>query len=120
MRPGLCVAFAVVLATSAACGGKSSGSSPDASAGPDASGFSTAAHTPYPQALPHGGKILPHVQLVTITYSDYKYGAMVQAFGDAVVQSTWFTAVGAEYGVGAGTHAAKIVLGTSPASIDDT
>ncbi len=120
MRSGLRLAIAAVLATSTACGGKSSGSGPDASTGPDGSGFPTAAHTPYPQAIPHGGKILPHLQLVTITYSDYKYGAMVQAFGDDIVQSTWYATVGAEYGVGAATHADKVVLGTSPPSITNT
>lgn len=91
-----------VLAAVAAC---SSSSSPSPDAEP---GFVTAPHTPLPSLVKHTGAILDHVKLVTITPTDYAQTATVEAFGDAIVTSSWYTDAGAEYGVGAGTHDAKV------------
>ena len=80
--------------------------------------FMTAPHTPYPQLSPHSGTVLPNINLVTITYSDYPYTSEVYAFGDKVFGSAWFKAAGSEYGVTSGTHAAKVVLPeTAPSSM---
>src|SRR5207244_4164734 len=53
----------------------------------------------------------------------YEYEQEMQAFGDFIVSSQWLTTVGADYGVGAGTHVAKVVLQdplpTTPISDDD-
>jgi hypothetical protein len=76
--------------------------------------FMTAPHTPLPQAIPHAGVVLAHPQLVTLYYSDYKYKTEVQAWGDAVVTSSWWTKIGAEYGIGTMTHDAKFDMGPSP------
>lgn len=84
---------------------------------PDSGGFATAPHTPLPRAVAHTGVVLDHVKLVTITYSDYPNTATVEAFGDAIVTSPWYAMVGADYGVGAGTHDAKYHLGTSPTTL---
>src|SRR6476661_5478051 len=96
----------VLVVLVAACGDNIA-LAPDA-AKPDAPGpFSTAPHTPLPQLVPHSHTVLDHPQLVTLYYSDYKYKTEVQGWGDAVVTSSWWTKVGAEYGVGTMTHAAK-------------
>ncbi len=87
--------------------------SPDAPAG-----FVTAPHTALPLLSPHHGVLLDHVQLVTITYDGYADRAGVEAFGDAIVASPWYATVGTEYGVGAGTHVAK-VHATAPARLQD-
>jgi len=92
------------------CGGGHS--SPDAPAG-----FQPAAHTQLPLLDMHTGAILKNVQLVTLTYSDYPDTANVEAFGDYVVTSPWFTQVTSEYGVGAGTHAAKFHMGPTPTTM---
>ena len=56
------------------------------------------------------GPVLRAVQLVTVTYSGYLYQGDVEAFGDWVVGSDWYKQVGADYGVGPGTHLAKVKL----------
>ena len=105
------------LALAAACGGDKQSGGPDAAGAPDApGGFQTAAHTPMPQAIPHAGKVIAHPQLVTITFSDDSFASMENAFGDAIVGDPWMTATGADYGVGTGTHAAKVTVGAAPAS----
>jgi hypothetical protein len=71
-----------------------------------------------PQARAHGAKIIAHPELVTITFTDDPNKAAFEAFGDAIVGSDWLTAVGADFGVGTGTHAAKVSLGAAPASLD--
>lgn len=86
---------------------------------PDA-GFATAAHTPFPAVLPHNHSILDHVALVTITYADYPDRAMVDAFGDAVVASSYYTMVGAEYGLSAGTHQSVHLTQNAPSTLKDT
>jgi hypothetical protein len=108
------------LALAAACGKDKDNATPDATPPtPDApGGFQTAAHTPMPQAIPHGGKIIAHPQLVTITFSDDSFATMENAFGDAIVGDPWMTTTGNDYGVGTGTSAAKVTLGAAPASLD--
>jgi hypothetical protein len=105
------LALVVVFAV-AACGDDAHGITPDAS--PDAPGpFSTAPHT-LPQALMHAGVVLDHPKLVTLTYSDYVFKTQVEAWGDAVVGSSWWSKVGVEYGVGTMTHEVKFDMGPSP------
>jgi hypothetical protein len=106
-----------ILGAAVGCGDNAPGP-----AMPDAKpGFMTAAHTPLPLLDAHDHVILDHVKLVTLTYSDYADAATVEAFGDAIPASNWFTNAGAEYGVGAGTHAAKYHLGPTPTTVlEDT
>ena len=88
---------------------------------PDAQAtFSTAPHTPLPLLERHDSVVLHHPKLVTITYSNYASTPQVEQFGDEVVASDWFTSVGREYGVAAGTHAAKVHLGPAPSTLKDT
>jgi hypothetical protein len=85
---------------------------------PDAATF---VHTPLPQVIPHTFNVLDHPKLITLTYSDHADRAMVEAWGDAVVMSSWYKAVGGQYSIGAMTHAAKFVMGPAPTTtVEDT
>jgi hypothetical protein len=75
---------------------------------------------PLPQVPSHGGPTLAHPELVTITFQGDPYTAQLQAFGDWLVQSSWLTTVGAEYGVGAGTQRAKLVVDYTPPAVVST
>jgi hypothetical protein len=67
-----------------------------------------------PRILPHGGWVLSTFGLVTLTFDDYAPRAQVEAFGEAVVTSTWIATVCAEYGVRGGSHATHGSLGRAP------
>ena len=83
--------------------------------------FEPAPHAPQPQVPYQGGHLLKSVQLVTITFADDSARAAVEAFGDWIVQSDWLTSIGAEYGIGAGRHVAKVALfENAPAQTTDT
>ncbi len=72
-------------------------------------------------AVPNGGgPILAHPTLVTITYADDPQRPFAESLGAYLVQSPWLTAVGAEYGVGLGTHVSVELKDDAPSSIDDT
>jgi hypothetical protein len=66
-----------------------------------------------------GGGVLAHVDLVTITYQDDPHETTLAAFGDWVVASTWWRAVGGEYGVGPGTHHHVRLAQNAPAHVAD-
>jgi hypothetical protein len=85
-----------------------------------ADAFETAPHTHMPLASRHNGVVLTAVQLVSITFPNYALRPQVEGFGDYILTSPWFAAVGTEYGVGQGTHIAKVAL-TQPggATISD-
>jgi hypothetical protein len=96
-RHGLALAMLAV----ASCG-PSSGST-------DA-GFQTAAHQPFPLIVNFDGGVLASPKLVTVTYPQYPHVASVEGWGDYAVTSQWIHTTGNEYGVGAGSHLAKVVL----------
>ena len=84
-------------------------------AGADDAAWAIAPHDPFPQVPDHGGAVLAHVELVTVTFSGYAFADDVEAFGDWLVGSQWLADVGRDYGVGNGTHAAKVRLAASTA-----
>jgi hypothetical protein len=84
---------------------------------PDAMSFAPAPHIPMPQVFEHAGTVLTNVQLVTITFDGYSARDEVEAFGDTIVASNWYQAVGAEYKVETGLHVQKAHLGAAPASL---
>jgi hypothetical protein len=88
---------------------------PDAYAGPPP--FETAPHAALPRIFGHGNIVLSSIELVTLTYDDYADRAQVEAFGDAVVDSSWFKSVGLEYNLAGGVHVKKVALGPAPASL---
>jgi hypothetical protein len=102
-------------------GGGLAGCGDNLHAPPDASRppvqFQTAPHAPMPRVLRHSGAVLSNLQLVTLTYEGYAGRDLAEHFGDAIVRSSWYTTVGAEYGVRAGTHMPPIRLGPPPATL---
>ncbi|HEU4731587.1 MAG TPA: hypothetical protein VFT22_27015 [Kofleriaceae bacterium] len=88
---------------------------PDIDAGPPP--FETAPHAAMPRIFGHSNTVLSQVELVTLTYDDYPEREQVEAFGDAVVGSAWFKAVGLEYNLIGGSHLKKVALGPAPSSL---
>jgi hypothetical protein len=85
---------------------------------PDAGSAGTGHRPPEPQIPFLGGPILVNPNLVTVTFKGYPYEQQVQAFGDWVVGSQWFAAVGRDYGVGpSAVHLQKVVIADPPALI---
>jgi hypothetical protein len=76
--------------------------------------FATATHEAFPQVPNNGGKRLQNPKIVTVTFENYAHKDDVESWGDFVVGSQWITTVGADYGIGQGTHVAKVVI---PASV---
>ena len=64
------------------------------------------------------GGVLSMLQLVTITFDGYSARDAVEAFGDALVDSEWYTAIGHEYRMGPGNHLYRARIGAPPASLD--
>jgi hypothetical protein len=86
---------------------------------PDAamsSEFVPAPHAPMPSVLRHNGTVLANVRLVTLAFDGYDTAA-VDRFGNAIVASSWYATVGAEYGIRAGNHIPTVTLGAAPASL---
>jgi hypothetical protein len=93
----------------AACGSDS----PAASSGGDGAGgaaFAPAAHTPFPVLVNQGGPVLDEAELITITFPDFVDKDAVEQFGDWFMTSDFYTTMGAEYGLKAGRHLAKVAL----------
>jgi hypothetical protein len=86
---------------------------------PEVGPFMEAPHSG-PVVTANGGPVLANPMLVTITYADDTDRAFEEALGAFMVQSSWLTTVGEEYGVGAGTSTNVELTQTSPSTIDDT
>jgi hypothetical protein len=102
-----------------------SGAGPDGGATSDAgnpdSGYRFFPRHDWPLiSNPGGHPVNPSVQLVTITFAGYPFTSQVEALGDYLVQSSWLTDFGSEYGVGPGTHLAKLHLADYDASKPQT
>jgi hypothetical protein len=95
------------------------GGQPDAPQLPEAAPFAEAPHSG-PVVTPNGGPVLANPLLVTITYSDDTDRAYEEALGAFMVQSSWLSTVGKEYGVGLGTSTNVELPDMSPGTIDDT
>lgn len=79
--------------------------------------FAPAPHEPPPQVPNLGGPVIANPHLVTITFPNFPFEDHVKALGDWLVTSSWFTTVGAEYGIGAGTHEHVLLTFDAPTSI---
>ncbi|MEP7124763.1 MAG: hypothetical protein ABJE95_27795 [Byssovorax sp.] len=93
--------------TGAGGDGTSSTSDASSASGTGGSGGGTfaAAHEPFPQVPNRGGAILPHAQVVTVTFANDARAPTFESFAKWIVGSKWLTTVGAEYGIGAGAVA---------------
>ena len=87
---------------------------PDAWVDPE---FTPAPHSPMPRVIPHYGTVVSNLRLVTLAFDGYDTAA-VDRFGNAIVGSSWYTTVGAEYGIRAGSHNPTVTIGAAPASLD--
>ncbi len=77
----------------------------------------TAPHHAYPMVPDQGGPKLAHLHLVTVLQAGDSQAAKLQSYGDWIVGSPWLTAVGAEYGVGSGTHELITLPGPAPTDV---
>jgi hypothetical protein len=78
--------------------------------------FSPAPHAPMPSVLRHNGTVIANLRLVTLAFDGYDASAVHQ-FGDAIVSSSWYATVGAEYGIRQGSHLPTVTVGPAPSSI---
>ncbi len=89
--------------------------------GGDAGPFVVGAQEPYPTVPWNGGSVLGQPNLVTITYDTDLNASTREAFDDWVLTSQWYQGWSGEYGVGPGTHIAKVHWsGSPPAQLDET
>lgn len=128
-------AFLLVPLLAAGCGDEASGTSAGGSSGGGGGGagggtagggaggaaFVMQPHPAFPVLQGSKAAVIASPKLVTITFEDDSNTADVQAAGDALVVSDWAKTVGADYGVGEGTHLAKASLpGPSPAKLTES
>jgi len=73
-----------------------------------------APHPSMPEIPKHGGSVLHDPVIVTVTFPGDPLEGYLQTFDDAIGQTPWWTAANGEYGVGAATGGAHVVL-TEPA-----
>ncbi len=74
--------------------------------------FMTAPHNPLPQVPDNGEAVIARPAIVSITYAGYHHD--VDTYASTLVQSTWLSEVGADYGVGLGELAAILVIDGGP------
>jgi len=103
----LTAAIAIVLAA-----GTGSGCGDDGGAG---ASFETAPHLLFPQLQPHTGRVLRPLRLVTVAAQNDDLAPQLFAFADALVASNWYSAIGADYGLGM-AGASRHVIGPAIAS----
>jgi hypothetical protein len=133
-RLWLSVLATALLACAACTGGGAAKGGTDASAQADApsdaladdqddagsdAGDAGDVGSPLPAIPNQGGPVIAAPKLVTITFPGFAYETWVESFGAFIVQSTWLTTVGADYGVGAGTHVHVTLTDTPPAAAGD-
>jgi hypothetical protein len=84
--------------------------------------FAPAGHPPFPVLPPNDGSELHMPRLVVIVGPDESLADELFAFGDAMVQSAWLTAIGKDYGVTptAGATSVHLTGAAVPATMDDT
>jgi hypothetical protein len=115
------VGFIVGVVTFAAC---HPSSAPDAgidSGGVDGGPFIVGPHQAYPSVPWNGGPVLTQPNLVTVTYATDPNAAARETFDDWVFASQWYATWRGEYGVGPGTHLAKVRwAGAPPLQLDET
>jgi hypothetical protein len=114
--------FLVVAIFAIGCSNNSNGGSADMTSVPDMSqppdmtppsDLAPPVSQPSPPVVPNSGTIFANPHLVTITFPGDTLQTMEEAFGDFVIGSNWWPAVGAEYGIKTGTHT-KYHFATAP------
>jgi len=102
----------------AACGAQTNDASPDAA--PDAPpAFAEAEHPAPPQMVKMTGTVLAAPKVVPIFFAnDSATQTKIEAFATAMVGSSYWSAMGTEYGVGALSVGATIVTSDTPPTSD--
>ncbi|MEZ4308212.1 MAG: hypothetical protein R3F14_09225 [Polyangiaceae bacterium] len=67
-------------------------------------------HPAFPVIPGMKSAVIASPKLVTITFQDDPNASTVEAAGDHIGTSEWLAEIGPDYGVGKGTHIAKVVL----------
>jgi hypothetical protein len=101
------------------------GGPPDASmpedSGTDSGVAIPAWHPPAPQVISYGGGVLQAPTIIPVFYASDPLQSKVEQMLQGLPQSTYWTAISKEYGVGAISIASSIVLNdTPPSKIDDS
>jgi hypothetical protein len=65
--------------------------------------FMTAPHPPLPQLIKNGNDVITNLRLVSVVASGDALAQTLFDFGDELVASSWWTTVGADYGLGSAT-----------------
>jgi hypothetical protein len=83
--------------------------------------FARAGHPPFPVLPPNYGSELRMPRLVVIVGPGEPLADQLFAFGDALAESAWLTAIGKDYGVTptAGATSTHVTGATVPATMDD-
>ncbi len=81
-----------------------------------------AAHLPFPQIPFNGGSVINSPRVITLSFPKYQDGGFgVSGYADWIVGSSWLQTVGADYGVGLGTHVKDFVFpSAAPAQVNDS
>jgi hypothetical protein len=111
--------------TAGAADGGASGTSAEigtcGASGASSSDFVPAPHQRYPLVTHHGGPVLENIELVPVYFGDDPLRDDLERFSTWIVASDYWTQVGAQYGVHAGTRQAAVQFKTALASpISDT
>jgi hypothetical protein len=76
--------------------------------GASSADFVPAPHQPYPVVTYHGGPVVKNIDLVPVYFGDDPLRDDLERFNTWLVTSNYWTLVGAEYGVQAGTRRAAV------------
>lgn len=121
--------FLLVAIFAVGCSNNSNGGSADMTGLPDlaqppspdmttSGDLAPPAQEPYPQVVPNSGTVFANPHLVTITFPGDGMQTMEEGFGDFVIGSNWYKAVGADYGIKAATHS-KYHFATAPSPFNE-
>ncbi len=123
----LIASFLLSVMCSGACHDDSTANDDGGNAGSDGGGsdggdpsFKPAPHEALPPVPFAGGHVLKNIQLVSVTFDGFPQESLMKTFGDWIVKSSWYTTVGTEYGVAAGTHQLVHLAEAGPAQISST
>ena len=81
-----------------------------------------APNLPAPLLPNNGGAVIAKPKVVTLSFAGYQDGGFpISTYADWIVGSTWLKTVGADYGVGLGTHIKDFVFPSrAPAQVTDS
>jgi hypothetical protein len=81
--------------------------------------FVPAPHQPYPLVTDHGGPVVKNIELVSVYFEDDPLRNDLEGFNTWIVASDYWSQVGAEYGVQAGTHKSAVPFAKPASPISD-